>query len=57
MHRAEITRQGDTPAYAGVLHRDGRYSEVRVETNAADEFIVTLTKADGVALHINLEDG
>lgn len=55
MHEAQVTRAGDTPAYAGVLHQDGRYSEVRVETNERDELIVTVMKADGVHLRLSLE--
>lgn len=46
MHDALITRAGDTPAHAGVLHQDGAYSEVRVETNTQDEFVVTLICAE-----------
>lgn len=42
-----MTRLGDTPAYAGVLHQDGAVSEVKVETNPQDEFVVTLLAADG----------
>jgi hypothetical protein len=53
MHRASITQQGDTPAYAGLLHPDGSYSEVKVETNADDDFVVTLTQADGKQMVIH----
>ena len=53
MHDAKITRLGDSPAHAGVLHIDGALSEVKVETNEHDEFVVTLDCADGKRMVIH----
>lgn len=52
MHEAQVTRQGDTPAHAGLLHQDGAYSEVKVETNDQDEFVVTVLPAEGKRMSV-----
>lgn len=55
-HAALFTKAGDTPAYAGVLHQDGSVSEVRVETNENDDFVLTIDSAPDRVVTINRGD-
>jgi hypothetical protein len=50
-----FTKLGDTPAFAGVLHQDGSISEVRVETNENDDFVVTFHKSESTFMQIREE--